>query len=114
MPHIIVEYPQKLRELSMSVILIELHDALCRHETIVKSAVKTRAIPFSHCVVGEEDQDNQCVHITLRLLPGRDKMLRKAMAQDLYSTARGEIHKDYPNCAITVEVVEMDEATYTK
>lgn len=114
MPHIIVEHSDNLRELSWPVILTELHDTLAGQDTIKKGAIKTRHIPLPHCVVGKEEDANQMVHITLKLLAGRDVVLKKTMAQALYSVACGEIHQHYPEASITVEVAEMDPGTYTK
>jgi 5-carboxymethyl-2-hydroxymuconate isomerase len=51
------------------------------------------------------------MHITLKLLPGRDDATRKVMAQALYDTAQSFIRD---TVSLSVEVMELDAASYTK
>lgn len=112
MPHIVVEYSENLSKINIPVLLADLHDALAAQETVKKAKIKTRAIPIKDVTVGEREDLDEMVHIVLKLLEGRPDELRKAMAETLFGIACGAVKAVYTNCAVTVEVVEMDPVTY--
>lgn len=111
MPHIIVEYTDHL-SVDIQKLTIELHHVLTKQLTIKASAIKCRAIPVKATVVGEGTDHDKMIHVELKLLPGREDDLRKAMAQALYDTTR-KIAKD-ENISISVETSELHEQSYTK
>lgn len=116
MPHIIVEYSENLSRVNIPVLLSDLHQSLADQETVDIAAIKTRAhaIPEGFLVIGAADDLNEFLHITLKLLPGRDVSLKKRMAEALHNVACGAVHTEYSNCCITVEVMELDGETYIK
>ncbi len=112
MPHIIVEYTETI-SIDIPKLLDGLHYNLAGQESIDVHAVKTRAIPVQYSIVGDGKDRDKFAHITLKLLSGRPEDLRKKMAQDLHDVAQ----KQFPsgaNIALSVDVVEMDAATYIK
>jgi len=111
MPHIVVEYTKSLSE-DIPKLLTQLHDNLAGQDTINVHAVKTRAIPVQHVIVGDAQGSDKMIHITLKLLPGRSDDLKKTMAQGLFDTAKAQTNDD--NISITAEVVDLHEASYTK
>ena len=52
------------------------------------------------------------MHITLKLLPGRDNALKSEMAKGLYDTAKSAIAGQ--NVSLSVEVQELHADTYQK
>ena len=113
MPHIVVEYTDTLSDrVDIPKLLSDLHDDLAERETVDIHAIKTRAIPVQYCVVGDGENPDKFIHITLRLLPGRNDDLKKEMAQGLFDIAVKERHDD--RISISVEVVDMHAASYTK
>ena len=111
MPHIIVEYTQGLSE-DIPKLLTALHNDLAPRDTINIHAIKTRAIPIQYVIVGDGNEPDKMIHITLKLLPGRSDELKKQMAQGLFDTAKARTHDD--RISITVEVADLHEASYTK
>ncbi|MGB0720522.1 MAG: 5-carboxymethyl-2-hydroxymuconate Delta-isomerase [Bdellovibrionales bacterium] len=75
MPHIIVEYSDHLA-LDIPALLHDLHHDLAGRETVDINAIKTRAIPIKNCVVADADTANSFIHVSLKLLPGRDAALK--------------------------------------
>ncbi|MGB3495554.1 MAG: hypothetical protein WBA57_22680 [Elainellaceae cyanobacterium] len=116
MPHIIVEYSDNLSRINIPLLLSELHDELAAQDTVTKSAIKSRAIaiPEENVILGDEDDYDELLHITIKLLPGRNDDLKKNMARALYSVACGAVRAEYDNCSVTVEVMELHAESYTK
>ena len=111
MPHITVEYTETLSE-DIPKLLTELHNNLAQQETINVHGIKTRAIPVQYVIVGDGQEPDKMIHIALKLLPGRSDDLKKTMAQGLFDTAKAKTHDD--RISITVEVIDLHEASYTK
>lgn len=112
MPHITVEYTDTL-SLDIPKLLDQLHYALAAHDTINVQAIKTRAIPVLYSIVGDQHNRDVFIHITVKLLAGRDEALRQKIAQDLHAKAKSHI-PDGSGIALSLEVHEMDAATYQK
>lgn len=109
MPHIIVEYSSG-RVKDVPALLQALHEGLAGHETIQKASIKTRGIEISDYVVGAGSASG-FVHVVLKLLPGRADDLRARMSQHLFDLSYQHI---LPDTALSVEVQELDAATYCK
>lgn len=112
MPHITVEYTDTIR-IDVPKLLDELHYALAEHDTIDIHAIKSRAIPVLYSIVGDQHNRDQFIHITVKVLQGRDEALRKLIAQDLHAKAQNHI-PDGSDITLSLELHEMDAATYQK
>ncbi len=108
MPHIVVEYSDNITGLNVPKLVQELHATLAKEESVDIKRIKSRAIPFGVYVVGDKGPDGAMVHITLKVLP-RPVDVAKRMALDLQKTVRNHVK---PECAVTVEIVNLDGATY--
>ncbi|MFK7840219.1 MAG: 5-carboxymethyl-2-hydroxymuconate Delta-isomerase [Bdellovibrionales bacterium] len=114
MPHIIVEYSDHLA-IDIPKLLSELHNDLAARDTVTIKAIKTRAIPIEHCVIGDMDTANSIIHIALKLLPGRDDALKTQMTQGLADIAAAHVKRPQnPECSITVECLTLDAESYIK
>lgn len=113
MPHIIVEYTETLSTVDVAELLFELHDDLAKKDTINIHAIKTRALPVQYTIVGDGNEPDKFIHITLKLLPGRDDELKKTMSQSLHDTARKHCVRD-ETISLSVEVVDMHAESYIK
>ena len=112
MPHIIVEHSSNIEDqIDLPDLLQGLHDALAA-EGIDKARIKTRSIPLSHAVVGDHGSSGHMVHITLLLLAGRDVATKKQYADPLHALAKGVLQEKLPQCAVTLEVRDMNSDTY--
>lgn len=107
MPHIVVEYSDP-PVFNVPDLLRELHETLAREESVDLKRIKTRAVPLKDFIVGDKGSQGAMVHITLKLMP-RLPEVAKRMAQALHEIVRGKAGAD---CAVTVEVVELNPDTY--
>jgi len=110
MPHIIVEYSDHLA-LDIPKMLTELHTDLASRDTVDVKMIKTRAIPVEHCVIGDDNTADSVVHIALKLLPGRDDVLKKQMTQGLADIVAAHVKRP---CSITAETLTLEAASYIK
>jgi 5-carboxymethyl-2-hydroxymuconate isomerase len=96
MPHIIIEHSNtsdtnlNLKELSRT-----LHNYLAEQDSVKKVAIKTRTQLVENVIVGEDDQENRFIHITIKLLTGRPEGLRQAISENMFEKARAIIPKDF-------------------
>jgi 5-carboxymethyl-2-hydroxymuconate isomerase len=111
MPHIIVEYSATMK-LDMPELLSQLHVNLAEQDTIKIKAIKTRAVPVQHVIIGTGGWSDKMLHITLKLLPGRSDDLKRTMSQGLHDIAKDFVKDD--SISITVEVAELHEPSYIK
>ncbi|NQZ14376.1 MAG: hypothetical protein HRT94_06120 [Alphaproteobacteria bacterium] len=108
MPHIIVEHTKDVD--NVQELLEKLHQSLASQETVVVEAIKTRAVPLDHVVVGDGTSSSM-MHTTLKLLPGRDNELRNKMATDLLFVMQSY---GSSSTARTVETAELHQESYQK
>lgn len=111
MPHIIVEHTDSLN-LDWPKLLDALHTDLAGQDTIDIHAIKSRCIPVRYSLVGDQHARDTFIHITLKLMDGRDESLRRSMAESLHSVAKKHTHDE--RIAVSVDVVEMNKDTYVK
>lgn len=111
MPHITIEYTESLN-LDFAKLVDALHSNLATFDTIDIRAIKSRCIPVQYTLVGDNHDHNAFVHIVLKLLEGRDEVLRRQMSQSFFEIARK--HTRDERVAVSVEVHEMNGNTYTK
>jgi 5-carboxymethyl-2-hydroxymuconate isomerase len=107
MPHIIVEHTRDVE--GIPDLLRALHNSLGHQDTVQIESLKTRAICLDHVVIGDGDTQSM-IHVTLRLLPGRGDELLKKMTMDLEGIAKN--YCPLPHTRVTVEVVELHQASY--
>ena len=112
MPHIIVEYSSNLEsEVEIQPMIIAMHNAL-GNEGVDVARIKSRAISLDHYVVGDKGVDAGMIHITLLLLEGRDEVTKKQYSTPIHQVALDAVAGREGYCAITLEVRDMDAATY--
>lgn len=113
MPHIVVEYSNNLEnKINVSEVLTKMHDALVE-KGVDKTRIKTRGISLAHSVVGDASvNDGAMVHITLLLLAGRDDETKISYSKPIHDVAVNAVQQEFPNCAVTLEVRDMDTETY--
>lgn len=118
MPHLIVEYSDNLTNdtssaVDITALLSDLHAALDGRHNIAAPRIKARAIPLAHYMVGEHGTQAAMVHVCLKLLEGRSVAARKELSLLLQQTVRAYVPlSSFPESAVTVEVVELETATY--
>ncbi len=107
MPHIIVEYSQSL-EAQIPQLLPDMHEALVE-QGVERARLKTRATLLNHAVVGDKGLNGQMLHATLLILAGRDGPTKKKFGDALHTVMKETVS---PECAVTLEIRDMDPDTY--
>lgn len=110
MPHLILEYAQDLASTEeISRLVVAVHEAAVTSGLFEKSHIKTRAIPVSIYRTGEGR--STFIHVQVRLHSGRTQAQKQALSTAVLDAIR---HQGLPVGECTVEIVDMDRATYSK
>ena len=114
MPHITLEYSQNLiAQVDVPQLLTDLHHALAAQPDVDLKKVKTRALVLANSVIKDRaHNEGQMLHVTVAVLQGRSVALRKQYGQALYDILLAAKPQAFPDCAVTLEVREMDRDTY--
>jgi len=117
MPHLVIELTENTRlTCSQEELLDEANAALLSSGQFQEPDIKSRCVTLSTYRQGTENVDRAFVHATLQIMDGRDQAVRKELAQ-LVCNAIAEMVRpgaSGQNVQVTVNVVEMERATYTK
>lgn len=110
MPHIIVEYPEKLiDDASVDVALRAIHQSIADSGLFKANQIKTRACPFRGFTnAGGSDP---YMHIQARIKSGRDTDNKKQLSEVILS---GLATSHIQVSVITVEIIDMDRDSYGK
>jgi len=110
MPHLIVEVAQDAATPAQIPPLVDaVHAAAQASGLFEASHIKTRAIPVASYRTGMDDRPY--IHAQLRIKPGRNDDQKKTLSAAVLAAIRGQA---LAAGVITVEVVEMDGASYAK
>lgn len=114
MPHLVVEYSDNLEgAVDMAALLSDLHGAIDGLYNVSADRIKARAIPLHHYIVGTHGADAAMIHVTFKLMQGRTVEARKELSSLLQQVVRRYVPETkFPHSAVTIEVVELDTATY--
>ena len=117
MPHIVVEYTPNLGELPFDAMLAAVTRNLAASPEVGDEAdLKARVLRADHYRVGTEDSGRGFIHVQLRVLAGRTPEAKHDLSQRVAQGMR-EHMPEFPaglTAYLSVEVVDMDRASYTK
>ena len=110
MPHIIVEYPEKLLEdAEVHAMLQAVHRSIVDSGLFKENQIKTRAYSFNEFTNAGES--NPYVHVQARIKFGRDADNKKRLSGAVLTGFKG---LNIQASVITVEVIDMDRDSYGK
>ncbi len=110
MPHLIVEYSKKqVLANQINQVLAAAFQGALDSELFSGADIKTRAIAFEHFNVGNSDK--YFIHVTAKILSGRSLAQRQSLSVAILSQLN-ELALNNTSC--TVEVVEIERASYAK
>jgi 5-carboxymethyl-2-hydroxymuconate isomerase len=106
MPHIIVEHSRDTgRKIDLAKLARELHMTLSLQETVKLEAIKTRTVAVDNILLGNGDSVD-FIHVTVKLLPGRDAALKERMVQAIYQCVL-EAAGHEPAIRVSVDLSEL-------
>lgn len=110
MPHLIIEFAEELADAEqVGQMLDAVHDAAYGTGLFEHSHIRTRAIPVRHYRTG--GQPRPFMHAQLRIHSGRNAAQKRTLSESVLRALRDQ---SWPAQSITVEVVDMDLASYAK
>ena len=110
MPHLVIEYPQdRLEVVQVEGLLDAVNDAAVATELFKVSHIRVRAIPQAHYRAGGRKEP--FIHVQCRIHAGRTEEQKKQLSEAVLGAIR---EQGLAVKVITVEVLEMDGASYAK
>lgn len=110
MPHIIVEYSEKLLDdAAVLTMLNTVHRSIADSGLFKANQIKTRAYPFKEYT--NAGGNNPYIHIQARIKSGRDEDNKKRFGEVILA---GFETLNIEASVITVEVIDMDRDSYGK
>jgi 5-carboxymethyl-2-hydroxymuconate isomerase len=119
MPHIIIEHSKNIFEQETLKIGREIQKIMSSisEGNFDPDQCKIRAIAYQNYIVGLEKNDENFIHISIKILSGREVAIRKKLAlQTLEYTKNFYKNLNLPKkrCDISVDVIEVDREVYQK
>ncbi|HBN89360.1 5-carboxymethyl-2-hydroxymuconate Delta-isomerase [Rheinheimera aquimaris] len=108
MPHCVIEYSDRL---DAAPILAAVFDGALQSELFEPDGadIKVRAQAYQQHISGAEHRD--FIHVQLRILSGRNLEQKQHLSQSVLNQL---LKLELISCSHTVEVVDIDRASYAK
>jgi 5-carboxymethyl-2-hydroxymuconate isomerase len=112
MPHLIIECNESLaKTLPFKQLALQLHEILARSLPTNLDNCKSRMLTVSEHLIGDRPQKN-FLHITLKILPGRNEAIKNSISQDILSLLSQKI--SISNLSLSLEIIEINPVNYFK
>ena len=110
MPHIIVEYAEKIIDsVQINSILQVVHESIAESGLFKANQIKTRAYPFR--TFTNAGGSEPYIHIQTRIKSGRDADNKKQLGEVVLA---GLSKLNISASVVTIEVIDMDRDSYGK
>lgn len=110
MPHVIIEFTHGLAsETQVESMLDALHTAIAATGLFDTGHIRLRALPLHHYRCG--GAKHHFLHTQLRIHTGRTTEQKRQLSSAVLAALRAQ---GWPAEVITVEIVEMEKASYAK
>ena len=119
MPHIIIETSKNILASESLKIGQEIQQIMKKivEGNFDPDQCKIRVINYANYIVGLEENDENFIHISIKILAGRAVEIRQKLASQSFEF----VNNFYKNleilqkrCDISVDIIEMDRETYQK
>ena len=114
MPPLTLHYTANLVDFAADAALDKLNRALAGSGHFDELAVKSRALTLTHYRVGNADEGRAFVHAQLKILPGRNEAVRRALSAIVLDALRSAMPPHHPSVQLCVEVDELYAPAYAK
>ena len=117
MPHIVIEYTPNLGDLPFDLMLAAVTRQLAGSPEVEDEAdLKARVVRVDAYRVGLADSQRGFIHATVRILAGRSAQAKKDFSDRVTQGLLEHMPDFAPGLAahLSVEVVDMDRASYRK
>ncbi len=112
MPHIIVEYSRHLEGIVKVPDLVQdLHIALAA-QGVDETSIVSRARACDYVSVGVLGVNGHMLHTMVLLSKGSDTQTKRKYGDVLYDVLKASVSEKVKNCAVSLEIRDMDSDTY--
>ena len=115
MPQLILEYSSNILEKdNMKPLFQEYHSILEKTLPTDINNCKSRAIACDDYYIGQGQPNNAFIHISLKIMPGRDFETLKNTADAMMSTSKNHFSGSLQklNLQITIEIIDLEKAYF--
>ncbi len=116
MPHLILEYSANVPEKNgFHTLFMRLHTLLAQSLPTELSGCRSRALECVHYCVGDGNEHNAFIHLTLKIMPGRSEEKRMKLGNELVAALQEYCSKNFhaQKIQLSVEMLEL-QPTYFK
>lgn len=117
MPQLTLEYTANVEEVSnLNALFLQCHHVLVDVIGTDINNCKSRAIELTNYCIGSGADENAFVHITLKVLPGRDQDTLNQLAEKIMPIVSQHFEKSLKllKLQITLEIVELQKTYFKK
>ena len=119
MPHIIIETSKNILAKEAIKIGKEIQQIMAKivEGKFDPDQCKIRVITYENYQVGLEENDENFMHISIKILAGRAVEIRQKLASQSFEFANifyKNLKLSQKRCDISVDIIEMDRETYQK
>ena len=119
MPHIIIETSKNISTQESLKIGQEIQQIMAKivEGNFDPDQCKIRVIAYENYIVGLEKNDENFMHISIKILAGRAVEIRQKLASQSFEFANifyKNLKLSQKRCDISVDIIEMDRETYQK
>ncbi len=119
MPHIIIEHSKNIFEKESLEIGREIQKIMSSisEGNFDPDQCKIRCLAYQNYIVGLEKNDENFIHISIKILSGREVAIRNKLALQTFEYAKNfyrELKLPQKRCDISVDIIEVDREVYQK
>ena len=119
MPHIIIEHSKNILEKELIEIGREIQKIMSNisEGNFDPDQCKIRCIAYQNYIVGLEKNHENFIHISIKILSGRDVVIRKKLALETFEYTKNfykNLKLPQKRCDISVDIIEVDREVYQK
>lgn len=117
MPHIIVEHSIEISKPKIATLLLNLNQNTAKNAgNFDISQCKSRAVYCQNFIIADGDLAQDFIHISVRIMSGRNAEIRKNLAENLLKITTDFIKDNLSDnlIALSVDVAEMEKEIYQK
>ncbi|WP_454780441.1 5-carboxymethyl-2-hydroxymuconate Delta-isomerase [Legionella sp. WA2022007384] len=110
MPHLILELSNNIKSRPLNQLFDKLHHMLAEKLPTQLSNCRGRCIMHPLFFIGDQSAENAFVHLTLKILPGRDDAKKKNIAKKLFDLLEDffKTEENKLNIMFSVEILDLD------
>lgn len=117
MPHCIFEYSANIADVpNWPQIILKVHDKLISTGLFVAEDIKSRVLRHESFVIGNGEQNQSFITLTIQILDGRSDEMKCELARMASEILIGAFPKSLAGqkCSITVQISEIHRASYQR